>query len=120
MAVLRCHLDRSTVATHRVPQAFGAVYLGQSFAALVSAANAGEGALAAVGLRVELAAERGRGALLYDSSGQPLARLGAGQCHAFSIKHDIRDLVGGWGSDGWVDGWAAWVVAGSRAGPPTG
>ena len=44
--------------------------------------------------QVELSTERGRAALLYDSTSQPLAKLEAGQRHDFAVKHDVKELVG--------------------------
>lgn len=44
--------------------------------------------------QVELSTERGRAALLYDSTSQPLPKLEAGQRHDFAVKHDVRELVG--------------------------
>lgn len=43
--------------------------------------------------QVELSTERGRAALLYDSTSQPLAKLEAGQRHDFAVKHDVKELV---------------------------
>ncbi|PRW59506.1 trafficking particle complex subunit 13-like [Chlorella sorokiniana] len=76
----------------KLPQAFGAVYLGQSFAGLITAANCSDGAITAVGIKVELSTERGRAALLYDSTSQPLPKLEAGQRHDFTVKHDVKEL----------------------------
>lgn len=47
------------------------------------------------GRQVELATERSRLALLYDSTGQPLPHLQPGQRHDFTVRHDIKDLVRG-------------------------
>ncbi|KAL4458792.1 hypothetical protein ABPG75_013657 [Micractinium tetrahymenae] len=76
----------------KLPQAFGSVYLGQSFSAIVTACNFGSVPLAMVGIKVELATERSRLALLYDSTGQPLPHLQPGQRHDFTVRHDIKDL----------------------------
>lgn len=45
--------------------------------------------------QVELATERSRLALLYDSTGQPLPHLQPGQRHDLTVRHDIKDLVSG-------------------------
>ena len=46
-----------------------------------------------VGIKVELSTERGRAALLYDSTSQALPKLEAGQRHDFAVKHDVKELV---------------------------
>ena len=65
----------------------------QSFAGLITAANLSDGAITSVGIKVELSTERGRAALLYDSTSQPLPKLEAGQRHDFTVKHDVKELV---------------------------
>ncbi len=51
------------------------------------------GPITAVGIKVELSTERGRAALLYDSTSQALPKLEAGQRHDFAVKHDVKELV---------------------------
>lgn len=46
-----------------------------------------------MGIKVEVSTERGRAALLYDSTSQPLPKLEAGQRHDFTVKHDVKELV---------------------------
>ncbi|KAI7836638.1 hypothetical protein COHA_009523 [Chlorella ohadii] len=85
-------LGGGTSGVLKLPQSFGAVYLGQSFAGLITASNVSAGPITAVGIKVELSTERGRAALLYDSTSQALPKLEAGQRHDFAVKHDVKEL----------------------------
>lgn len=74
-----------------LPQAFGSIYLGETFCSYVSVSNHSDHDVTSVTVRAELQTERQR-VVLAENARAPLAALPAGGRHDFIIEHDIKEL----------------------------
>ena len=74
-----------------VPPAFGHISLGETFVSLVRVSNGARRAVANVGIKAELSAERGR-TTLFDSTAAPLAQLAPGEHYDFLVEADLKEL----------------------------
>ena len=72
-----------------LPQAFGAVALGETFSAYVSLANFSGHAVRAVGLKCELQSDTGR-TVLFETP-QPVEALGSGQRRDLVLEHHLKE-----------------------------
>ena len=72
-----------------LPQAFGAIHLGESFAAYVSVANFSARRVTLVGVRAELQTDKTR-AVLHDTQATPAAALAPGQRLDVLVEADVK------------------------------
>ena len=72
-----------------LPQAFGAIHLGESFAAYVSVANFSARRVTLVGVRAELQTDKTR-AVLHDTQATPAAALAPGERLDVLLEADVK------------------------------
>lgn len=72
-----------------LPQAFGAIHLGESFAAYVSVANFSARRVTLVGVRAELQTDKTR-AVLHDTQATPAAALAPGERLDVLVEADVK------------------------------
>ncbi|CAL5229915.1 g13337 [Coccomyxa viridis] len=73
-----------------LPQAFGSINLGETFATFISVGNYSDTSVAGVIVKAELQSSRQK-VSLYDNSATPL-HLDPGERHDFMVKHDIKEI----------------------------
>eukprot|EP00252_Welwitschia_mirabilis_P004315 TRINITY_DN14634_c0_g1_i2.p1 TRINITY_DN14634_c0_g1~~TRINITY_DN14634_c0_g1_i2.p1 ORF type:complete len:439 (-),score=59.29 TRINITY_DN14634_c0_g1_i2:227-1543(-) len=74
-----------------LPQAFGAIYLGETFCSYISVANHSRFEVRDVVIKAEIATERQR-LILSDTTKSPVESIRAGGRYDFIIEHDIKEL----------------------------
>ena len=74
-----------------LPQSFGVVHLGETFASYVSVSNASDRVARDVAVKVELQTNRRRVAL-FDCGAAPLPAIQPGSSYDFIIEHDLKEL----------------------------
>jgi len=74
-----------------LPQAFGAIYLGETFCSYVSVGNHSNYEVRDVVIKAEMQTERQR-LVLSDTSKSPIESIRAGGRYDFIIEHDIKEL----------------------------
>eukprot|EP00850_Spirogloea_muscicola_P016306 SM000131S26736 [mRNA] locus=s131:235600:240083:- [translate_table: standard] len=74
-----------------LPQAFGSIYLGETFCSYISIGNHANVDVHNVVIKAELQTEKQR-AVLADNAKAPIERLPPGGRHDFIIEHDIKEL----------------------------
>lgn len=74
-----------------LPQAFGAIYLGETFCSYVSVGNHSSFEVRDVVIKAEMQTERQR-LVLSDTSKSPIESIRAGGRYDFIIEHDIKEL----------------------------
>eukprot|EP00271_Cylindrocystis_brebissonii_P015586 TRINITY_DN38520_c0_g1_i1.p1 TRINITY_DN38520_c0_g1~~TRINITY_DN38520_c0_g1_i1.p1 ORF type:complete len:454 (-),score=82.78 TRINITY_DN38520_c0_g1_i1:56-1417(-) len=74
-----------------LPQAFGSIYLGETFCSYISVGNHTNQSVTNVQVKAELQTERQR-LVLADNSKTPIDVLGPEGRHDFIIEHDIKEL----------------------------
>eukprot|EP00270_Netrium_digitus_P010916 TRINITY_DN3424_c0_g1_i1.p1 TRINITY_DN3424_c0_g1~~TRINITY_DN3424_c0_g1_i1.p1 ORF type:complete len:393 (-),score=66.37 TRINITY_DN3424_c0_g1_i1:157-1260(-) len=74
-----------------LPQAFGSIYLGETFCSYISVGNHTEHDVTHVVIKAELQTERQR-IVLSDNMKTPLEALPAGGRYDFIVEHDIKEL----------------------------
>lgn len=72
-----------------LPQSFGSIHLGESFACYVSVANFSGRAVSCVGLRAELQTDKTR-AVLHDATAAPHAQLAPGERLDVLVEADVK------------------------------
>ncbi|KAG7019625.1 Trafficking protein particle complex subunit 13, partial [Cucurbita argyrosperma subsp. argyrosperma] len=74
-----------------LPQAFGAIYLGETFCSYISVNNSSDFEVRDVIIKAEIQTERQR-ILLLDSSKSPVETIRAGGRYDFIVEHDVKEL----------------------------
>ncbi|XP_042058307.1 trafficking protein particle complex subunit 13-like [Salvia splendens] len=74
-----------------LPQAFGAIYLGETFCSYISINNSSNFEVRDVVIKAEIQTERQR-LLLLDSSKSPVESIRAGGRYDFIVEHDVKEL----------------------------
>ncbi|KAL0535070.1 hypothetical protein IC582_029384 [Cucumis melo] len=74
-----------------LPQAFGAIYLGETFCSYISVNNSSNFEVRDVIIKAEIQTERQR-ILLLDSSKSPVETIRAGGRYDFIVEHDVKEL----------------------------
>lgn len=74
-----------------LPQSFGVVHLGETFASLVSVANHTDLCKKQVVVQVELQTQRRR-VMLFDNTAAPLPAIEPGASYDFIVEHDLKEL----------------------------
>ncbi|PSS24650.1 Trafficking protein particle complex subunit like [Actinidia chinensis var. chinensis] len=74
-----------------LPQAFGAIYLGETFCSYVSINNSSKFEVRDVIIKAEIQTERQR-ILLLDTSKSPVETIRAGGRYDFIVEHDVKEL----------------------------
>jgi hypothetical protein len=74
-----------------LPQSFGVVHLGETFASYVSVANHTDRVARDVGVKVELQTQRRRVAL-FDNTATPLSAIQPGASYDFIVEYDLKEL----------------------------
>ena len=74
-----------------LPQSFGVVHLGETFASYVSVSNASDRVARDVAIKVELQTNRRRVAL-FDCGAAPLPAIQPGSSYDFIVEHDLKEL----------------------------
>ncbi|XP_057843106.1 uncharacterized protein LOC131052440 isoform X2 [Cryptomeria japonica] len=74
-----------------LPQAFGAIYLGETFCSYISVGNHSSFEVRDVVIKAEIQTERQR-LVLSDTSKSPIESIRAGGRYDFIIEHDIKEL----------------------------
>ena len=74
-----------------LPQSFGVVHLGETFASYVSVSNASDRVARDVAVKVELQTNRRRVAL-FDCGAAPLPAIQPGSSYDFIVEHDLKEL----------------------------
>eukprot|EP00891_Asterochloris_glomerata_P000556 jgi/Astpho2/556/fgenesh1_pm.00012_%23_2_t len=88
----RSPLDAGGISPYmELPQAFGVIYLGETFCSYISVSNFSSTPVSSVGAKAELQTERQK-VVLYDNSSQVLPSLGPGGRHDFIVRYDVKEL----------------------------
>ncbi|KAK9267801.1 hypothetical protein L1049_010237 [Liquidambar formosana] len=74
-----------------LPQAFGAIYLGETFCSYISINNSSNFEVRDVVIKAEIQTERQR-ILLLDTSKSPVESIRAGGRYDFIVEHDVKEL----------------------------
>ncbi|KAL8511987.1 hypothetical protein ACS0TY_018448 [Phlomoides rotata] len=74
-----------------LPQAFGAIYLGETFCSYISINNSSSFEVRDVVIKAEIQTERQR-LLLLDTSKSPVESIRAGGRYDFIVEHDVKEL----------------------------
>ncbi|XP_030481102.1 uncharacterized protein LOC115698061 [Cannabis sativa] len=74
-----------------LPQAFGAIYLGETFCSYISINNSSSFEVRDVIIKAEIQTERQR-ILLLDTSKSPVESIRAGGRYDFIVEHDVKEL----------------------------
>ncbi|KAL6991040.1 hypothetical protein U1Q18_009163 [Sarracenia purpurea var. burkii] len=74
-----------------LPQAFGAIYLGETFCSYISINNSSNFEVKDVIIKAEIQTERQR-ILLLDTSKSPVESIRAGGRYDFIVEHDVKEL----------------------------
>ncbi|XP_065878980.1 uncharacterized protein [Euphorbia lathyris] len=74
-----------------LPQAFGAIYLGETFCSYISINNSSNFEVRDVIIKAEIQTERQR-ILLLDTSKAPVESIRAGGRYDFIVEHDVKEL----------------------------
>lgn len=74
-----------------LPQNFGVVHLGETFASYVSVSNSSDRVARDVAIKVELQTNRRRVAL-FDNAAAPLPAIQPGASYDFIVEHDLKEL----------------------------
>uniref|UniRef100_A0A5B7BS49 Putative trafficking protein particle complex subunit 13 n=1 Tax=Davidia involucrata TaxID=16924 RepID=A0A5B7BS49_DAVIN len=74
-----------------LPQAFGAIYLGETFCSYISINNSSNFEVRDVIIKAEIQTERQR-ILLLDTSKSPVETIRAGGRYDFIVEHDVKEL----------------------------
>ncbi|KAL3741847.1 hypothetical protein ACJRO7_017336 [Eucalyptus globulus] len=74
-----------------LPQAFGAIYLGETFCSYISINNSSSFEVRDVTIKAEIQTERQR-ILLLDTSKSPVETIRAGGRYDFIVEHDVKEL----------------------------
>ncbi|KAJ8761592.1 hypothetical protein K2173_004368 [Erythroxylum novogranatense] len=74
-----------------LPQAFGAIYLGETFCSYISINNSSSFEVRDVIIKAEIQTERQR-ILLLDTSKTPVETIRAGGRYDFIVEHDVKEL----------------------------
>ncbi|KAG6694615.1 hypothetical protein I3843_09G057700 [Carya illinoinensis] len=74
-----------------LPQAFGAIYLGETFCSYISINNSSNFEVKDVVIKAEIQTERQR-ILLLDTSKSPVESIRAGGRYDFIVEHDVKEL----------------------------
>lgn len=74
-----------------LPQAFGAIYLGETFCSYISINNSSKLEVRDVIIKAEIQTERQR-ILLLDTSKSPVESIRAGGRYDFIVEHDVKEL----------------------------
>ncbi|KAK1266545.1 hypothetical protein QJS04_geneDACA000511 [Acorus gramineus] len=74
-----------------LPQAFGAIYLGETFCSYISINNSSNYEARDIVIKAEIQTERQR-MLLFDTSNSPVESIRAGGRYDFIIEHDVKEL----------------------------
>ncbi|XP_010272687.1 PREDICTED: trafficking protein particle complex subunit 13-like [Nelumbo nucifera] len=74
-----------------LPQAFGAIYLGETFCSYISINNSSNVEVKDVIIKVEIQTERQR-IMLLDTSKSPVASIHSGGRYDFIMEHDVKEL----------------------------
>ncbi|XAR59145.1 hypothetical protein NMG60_11014811 [Bertholletia excelsa] len=74
-----------------LPQAFGAIYLGETFCSYISINNSSNFEVREVVIKAEIQTERQR-ILLLDTSKSPVESIRAGGRYDFIVEHDVKEL----------------------------
>ncbi|XP_050214525.1 uncharacterized protein LOC126665692 [Mercurialis annua] len=74
-----------------LPQAFGAIYLGETFCSYISINNSSNFEVREVVIKAEIQTERQR-ILLLDTSKAPVESIRAGGRYDFIVEHDVKEL----------------------------
>ncbi|EEF43247.1 probable trafficking protein particle complex subunit 13 homolog isoform X2 [Ricinus communis] len=74
-----------------LPQAFGAIYLGETFCSYISINNSSNFEVRDVIIKAEIQTERQR-ILLLDTSKNPVESIRAGGRYDFIVEHDVKEL----------------------------
>ncbi|KDP20945.1 hypothetical protein JCGZ_21416 [Jatropha curcas] len=74
-----------------LPQAFGAIYLGETFCSYISINNSSNFEVRDVIIKAEIQTERQR-ILLLDTSKTPVETIRAGGRYDFIVEHDVKEL----------------------------
>lgn len=74
-----------------LPQAFGAIYLGETFCSYISINNSSKLDVRDVIIKAEIQTERQR-ILLLDTSKSPVESIRAGGRYDFIVEHDVKEL----------------------------
>ncbi|KAJ9168872.1 hypothetical protein P3X46_020355 [Hevea brasiliensis] len=74
-----------------LPQAFGAIYLGETFCSYISINNSSNFEVRDVTIKAEIQTERQR-ILLLDTSKSPVESIRAGGRYDFIVEHDVKEL----------------------------
>ncbi|XP_062096659.1 uncharacterized protein LOC133802374 isoform X2 [Humulus lupulus] len=74
-----------------LPQAFGAIYLGETFCSYISINNSSTFEVRDVIIKAEIQTERQR-ILLLDTSKSPVESIRAGGRYDFIVEHDVKEL----------------------------
>eukprot|EP00982_Pelagococcus_subviridis_P009708 30939-Pelagococcus_subviridis.AAC.4 len=88
---LRASRASGVTGTLCLPQAFGNVYLGETFAAYVSAINSSDRVVRDVSFKAELQTERRRVAL-FDNAAEAAPTMPPGATFDFTATHDLKEL----------------------------
>ncbi|KAL5537867.1 hypothetical protein UlMin_046212 [Ulmus minor] len=90
--LLRDHSDSIGLSGLLVlPQAFGAIYLGETFCSYISINNSSNFEVREVIIKAEIQTERQR-ILLLDTSKSPVESIRAGGRYDFIVEHDVKEL----------------------------
>ncbi|KAM7265782.1 hypothetical protein ACFE04_003465 [Oxalis oulophora] len=74
-----------------LPQAFGAIYLGETFCSYISINNSSNFEVRDITIKAEIQTERQR-ILLLDTSKSPVESIRAGGRYDFIVEHDVKEL----------------------------
>ncbi|GAV74432.1 DUF974 domain-containing protein, partial [Cephalotus follicularis] len=74
-----------------LPQAFGAIYLGETFCSYISINNSSNFEVRDIVIKAEIQTERQR-ILLLDTSKSPVESIRAGGRYDFIVEHDVKEL----------------------------
>ncbi|XP_058078040.1 uncharacterized protein LOC131226268 isoform X2 [Magnolia sinica] len=74
-----------------LPQAFGAIYLGETFCSYISINNSSNSEARDVVIKAEIQTERQR-ILLLDTSKSPVETIRSGGRYDFIVEHDVKEL----------------------------
>ena len=74
-----------------LPQSFGVVHLGETFASYVSVSNSSDRVARDLAIKVELQTNRRRIAL-FDCAAAPLPAIQPGSSYDFIVEHDLKEL----------------------------
>ncbi|CAN6455611.1 unnamed protein product [Victoria cruziana] len=74
-----------------LPQAFGAIYLGETFCSYISINNSSKYEVRDVIIKAEIQTERQR-VLLLDTARSPVESIRSGGRYDFTVEHDVKEL----------------------------